>query len=323
MTDTIQTPTRPAADAPTDPEQQLPTAPAPAPAPAAAVAAAAAAAEDVAVVAAVPRRRRVLLHGRGLFGLLLVGAILLLGLFAPVLTPYGPTEQIPGANLLPASGRHPFGTDEVNRDVLTRALYGIRVDVLVVFVAVPLGALLGTAAGTLAALIRPADVAVQRVFDVILAFPPIILAIGVTAILGAGITPIFVVVVAVEIPYFGRLLRSSILTLRELPFVEAAEAIGASRWWILRRHILPNSAEPLFVQLALSMSIAVFLESAMSFLGIGVRPPEPSLGTIIADAVSDLDTAPMQAVGPLLLVTGFVLGFQLIAQAVGARRRIG
>lgn len=267
------------------------------------------------------RRRRALLHGRGLAGLVLVGVVFLLGMLAPLVAPYKPNAQIPDANLLSASLSHLFGTDQVDRDVLSRVLYGIRVDIVVVFVAVPIGALLGALAGVLATVVRPADVTVQRIFDVLLAFPPIILAIGLTAVIGTGIMPIVAVVIAAEVPVFGRLLRASVLKVRELPFVESAEVIGARRWWIMRRHVLPNAAEPILVQLALSMSVAIFLESAMSFLGIGVRPPQPSLGNIIADSVDNLDANPMFAVGPLLVVAVLVLGFQLIAQALGSHRR--
>lgn len=271
-----------------------------------------------------PRRHtvlRALLHGRGLAGLILVGVVFLAGLLAPVIAPFDLLTQLRDANLLAPSGHHLFGTDEVNRDVFSRALYGIRVDVIVVFVAVPIGALIGSLLGMIATMIRPADVAVQRIFDVLLSFPPVILAIGVTAVTGTGLFPVLLVVTFVEIPVFGRLVRASILKVRELPFVQSAEVIGASRTWIMRRHILPNAAEPLLVQLALSMSVAIFLESAMSFIGIGVRPPSPSLGSIIAGAVNYLDTNPMYAVGPLLIVTLLVLGFQLIAQAIGAQRR--
>ncbi|MBE7187088.1 ABC transporter permease [Jatrophihabitans endophyticus] len=269
-----------------------------------------------------PRHRRpALLRGRGLVGLLLVGIVFVLGLAAPLIAPYGPNVQIAHANLLSAGGSHLFGTDQLDRDVFSRVLYGIRVDVLVVFVAVPVGALLGSAFGVLATTFRPADVTVQRIFDTLLAFPPIIFAIGLTAITGTGLFPVMVVVVAVEIPVFGRLLRTAVLRVRELPFVEASEVTGAGRWWVMRRHVLPNAAEPLFVQLALSMSVAIFLESAMSFLGIGVRPPQPSLGSIIADSTGYLSSNAMFAVGPLLVVAVLVLGFQLIAQSVGAKRR--
>lgn len=276
--------------------------------------------------AAVPRRRRrplvsALLHGRGLVGLVLVGVILLAGLLAPLIAPFDPLAQLREANLVGASVHHLFGTDEVDRDVFSRALYGIRVDVIVVFVAVPIGALIGAAFGVFASMVRPADVPVQRLFDVLLSFPPVILAIGITAVTGTGLFPVLVVVTFVEIPVFGRLIRSTILKVRELPFVQSAEAIGSTRWEIMRRHILPNAAEPLFVQLALSMSVAIFLESAMSFIGIGIRPPQPSLGSIIAGSVNYLDTNPWYAVGPLVIVTLLVLGFQLIAQAIGASRR--
>lgn len=266
-------------------------------------------------------RPAALLHGRGLVGLILVGLIFAAGLLAPLIAPYRPTAQLAGANLVPAGLHHLFGTDEVDRDIFSRVLYGIRVDVIVVFVAVPIGALVGLVTGVLATIVRPADVAVQRAFDVILAFPPIILAIGFSAVLGTGLVPILIVVAAVEVPIFGRLVRSSILKVRELPFVQAAEVIGAGRWSIMWRHILPNAAEPLLVQLALSMSVAIFLESAMSFIGIGVRPPQPSLGNIIAGSVSQLSYNAMYAVGPLVVVGMLVLGFQLIAQAIGARRR--
>lgn len=267
------------------------------------------------------RRRFPLLRGRGLVGLLLVLLVFAAGLCAPWLTSYGPNEQIENANLLPSSWSHWLGTDAVNRDVLTRVLYGIRVDVLVAFIAVPLGAVIGALIGIASTLNSAADVVVQRVFDVLFAFPAIIFAIGLTAITGPGLRTVIIVVAAVEVPLFGRLLRTSILRVREQLYVQAAEVIGARRWWVLRRHVLPNAAEPIFVQLALSMSVAVFLESAMSFMGIGVRPPDPSLGSVISDSLDNLDINAMFAVGPLLAVGVLVLGFQLIAQAIGAHRR--
>ena len=120
---------------------------------------------------------------------------------------------------------------------------------------------------------------------------------------------------------FGRMVRGQVLAVRELPYVESAQVIGAGPWWVLRTHVLPNALEPLGVQVALSMSVAVFVESAMSFVGIGVRPPEPSLGSIIADAVPNLDANPAFAIGPLAVVAALVLGFLLVAQALGRARR--
>lgn len=260
-------------------------------------------------------------HGQGLAGLALVSAVVLLGLLAPLLTPYGPLEQIPGANLLGPSSAHWFGTDEANRDIFSRTMHGIRINLVIVFAAVAVGAVVGTTLGLLSSLNKWADLAAQRAFDVVLAFPALILAIALSAVIGSGAVTVGIVIVVVEVPAFGRLARASALRIRELPFVESAEVIGAGRWWTLRRHILPNAAEPLGVQIALSLSIAVFIEGAMSFIGVGVQPPNPSLGAIISGSVANLDANPMYAVGPLLVVTALVLGFLLIAQALGHRRR--
>ncbi|WP_329412914.1 ABC transporter permease [Nocardia vinacea] len=261
--------------------------------------------------------------GQGLLGLSLVVVIALAGILAGVLALYDPIVQIPGANLLGPSGDHWLGTDHLNRDVFARVLYGIRIDLIIVFVAVPLGALAGALAGLLASSNPVADVVAQRIFDVILAFPSLIFAIALAAITGPGIHAVIAVIIAVEIPVFGRQIRTAILQVREQPFVEAAEVIGAGSWWNLRKHVLPNVVEPLSVQLALSMSVAVFVEGAMSFIGIGVRPPDPSLGSIIAESISNLDANAAFAIGPLVVVAGLTLGFLLIAQALGRARRIG
>jgi peptide/nickel transport system permease protein len=268
--------------------------------------------------------RRAVVHGvvrgRGLVGLVLVALVLLAGALAPLLAPYGPTEQIPGANLVGPSGAHLFGTDEVNRDILSRTLFGIRADLVVVFVAVPLGALVGALVGLVSTLFRAADVIAQRIFDVVLAFPVLILAILLTAIRGPGLLTITFVIVVAEIPVFGRLVRSAVLTVREMPYVEASQVIGAGRGWVLRRHVLPNVLEPVIVQLALSMSVAVFVEGAMSFLGIGVRPPAPSLGSLVRDGTRNMYESPFFAVGPLVVVVALVLGFLLVAQSLSRAR---
>lgn len=264
-----------------------------------------------------------LLHGRGLVGTVLVGLVVLAGLAAPLLAPHPPLAQIPGANLLGPGAAHWFGTDEVNRDVLSRALYGIRTDVLIIAAAVPLGAVIGSLAGLVSSLSGVTDVLAQRTFDLLLAFPVLILGIATAAVIGPGAITVIVVITVAEIPIFGRLLRGAALRVREMPYVEAAAVVGAGRWWLLRRHVLPNAVEPVGVQLAVSLSVAVFVESAMSFIGIGVLAPEPSLGSIIADSVSVLYVNPGMAFGPLAVVTALVLGFLLMAQALAAGRRIG
>lgn len=260
-------------------------------------------------------------RGRGLLGAVLVLVVVALGLLAPLLTSYGPTEQIPGANLLPPSSEHWLGTDELNRDVFSRVLHGIRVDLLIVFAAVPVGAATGILLGLVSSLWSLADVVAQRVFDVVLAFPVLILGITLTAALGAGVSTIAVVIIVSEIPVFGRLVRTSVLTIRSLPYVESSVVMGASNGWLIRRHLLPNSWEPMVVQLGVSMSVAVFIEGAMSFLGLGVRPPRPSLGSLARDGIRLVFESPVYVVGPLVLVGMLTLGFLLLSQAVSAAHR--
>lgn len=269
-----------------------------------------------------PHALSALYRGRGLVGTVLVGVVVLAGLAAPLLAPYDPLAQIPGANLLPASGAHWLGTDEVNRDVFSRTLYGILANLSIIAVAVPLGAVTGGLVGLVSSLSAAVDVVAQRVLDVLLAFPVLILGIALAAVLGPGTTAVVVVIVLAEIPIFGRLVRGAALRVREMPYVEAATVVGAGRWWVLCRHVLPGAAEPAGVQVAVSLSVAVFVEGAMSFIGIGVRPPDPSLGSIVADSVLYLDVNPAMALGPLAVVTMLTLGFLLVAQALAAGRRV-
>lgn len=276
---------------------------------------------DAEAIAGRPHLLRALLHGRGLVGVLMVAGVTLAGLLGPLLTPYGPVEQIRGASLTGISAGHWLGTDDLSRDTFTRLLYGIRIDLAIVFLCVPVGAALGTLIGLVTAWWDWLDTLTQRVFDLLLAFPALILAILVAALYGPGLPVVVVVIIAVELPVFGRLARTSVRTLRERPFVEAARVAGASPLWLLRKHILPNSGEPLLVQLAVSMSVAVFIEGALSFLGLGVRPPHPSLGSMISQGVTLLYEAPLVALAPLGVVVVLVLGLLLVSQALSEADR--
>ncbi|MER7705886.1 ABC transporter permease [Kitasatospora sp. NPDC097605] len=262
-----------------------------------------------------------LLTARGLTGLALVGTIALAGLLAPLLTDHDPNAQGPLA-LAGPSADHPLGTDDLGRDLLSRVLHGITTDLALTVGAVPVGALLGCSLALLSATHRWADTAVQRVFDLVLAFPGMILALAVTAVLGPGRWPVFIVIAIAEVPLFGRQLRSGILVQREREYALAARVGGASRARVLLRHVLPNAVDPLIVQSAVALSVGVFIEGAMSFLGLGVRPPEPTLGSILSQSVGYLATHPTFAAAPLAATTALVLGFTLIAEALnrGIRR---
>ncbi|WP_338702371.1 ABC transporter permease [Streptomyces sp. Q6] len=263
-----------------------------------------------------------LLTPRGIVGLVLVGGIALAGLLAPLLAPASPTAQSADSLTGLLAAGHPLGTDDLGRDVLSRVLYGIRSDLWIIAAAVPLGALLGVGLALAATTARVVDTVVQRIFDLIFAFPGLVLALAVTAIVGPGAGTVVLVVALAEIPVFGRQLRAAILVHREREYAVAAAVGGASRQRVLVRHILPNAADPLIVQIAVSLSVAVFIEGGMSYLGVGVVAPAPSLGNILASAVGHLGDTPSLALVPLAVVTLLVLGLSLLAEALnqGVRR---
>jgi peptide/nickel transport system permease protein len=249
-------------------------------------------------------------------GLAIVAVLFALGILAPWIAPHGVDAQS-SDSFAGVSAAHLLGTDEFGRDVLTRVLFGIRQDVVVAGLAVPIGALLGTVLGLLCGLHRVVDSIVQRVFDVTLAFTALVLGVAVSATaVGPGMAAIVITCVVVNVPLFGRLTRSAVQAQRSRDYVVAAEVIGASRTRVLLRHILPNALDTLIVQAALSLSMAVFIEGAMSFVGIGIRPPSPSLGSLLRTSVTFLNQNPWYAVGPIIVVTALVLGFNLIADGL-------
>lgn len=276
------------------------------------------AAESVAGVQLTVRvRRRPVLYGSPMAtaGLVILAVLLLAGLLAPLIAPYAPNTQTDQALALPGAG-HLLGTDELGRDVFSRMLYGIREDALAILVAVPIGALAGVALGLLSGLARWLDTILQRLFDVMLAFTALIAGVTVASIIGPGLTAVMVTIVIVNIPLFGRLTRTAVLSLRHRDYVVAAEVIGMSPRRVLLRHVLPNGVDPLIVQLALSVSMAVFIEGAMSFIGLGVLLPQPSLGNMLQESVNYLGKNPYYALGPMLAVILLVMGCQLVADGL-------
>lgn len=271
------------------------------------------------VAASTKRAERLRVFARpGLtIGLILVIVLLMAGVLAPLIAPASPIAQ--GRDSLAGpSAAHLLGTDEYGRDVFSRVLYGLRQDVFAALVAVPIGAAIGIVAGLAGGLARWIDTAMQRLFDVMLSFTALVMGVTVAAILGSGRPAVMLTIALVNIPLFGRLTRSSVVGQRQREYVIAAAIVGNGPVRVLARHILPNGLEPLIVQFALSMSTAVFIEGAMSYVGIGIRPPDPSLGSLLQGSVNFLSQDPWYAIGPLLAVTLLVLGFQLIADGLTA-----
>lgn len=276
-------------------------------------------ADRIGAAAARPERSRwgrALRYPETVAGLTIVTVLFAVGILAPWIAAYGADAQS-SDSFAGMSSAHLLGTDEFGRDVFSRVLFGIRQDVVVAGLAVPAGALLGTALGLLCGLHRLLDSVIQRAFDVMLAFTALVMGVAVSATaIGPGLTAIVVTVVLVNVPLFGRLTRSAVRAQRSRDYVVAAEVIGARPGRVLLRHILPNSLDALIVQAALSLSMAVFIEGAMSFVGIGIRPPSPSLGALLRSSTNFLSQNQWYALGPIVVVTALVLGFNLIADGL-------
>lgn len=261
--------------------------------------------------------RKLLRSPGAIVGALLVGAIASAALLAPFLAYADPLAQNLALQTAPPSLQHPLGTDKLGRDVFSRILYGARISIRIGFVAVGLAITLGTAIGALAGYARGrVDEVLMGAMDVMLAFPPIILAIGITTILGPSITNLMIAVGVVYIPQYARLARSSVLAIKETEFVEAARALGASSAVILGRHILPNILAPLLVQATLGIATAELEAAGLSYLGLGARPPAPEWGAMLSDARDYWLSAPWALIFPGLSITALVLGFNLLGDGL-------
>jgi|SRR5581483_1941765 len=259
-----------------------------------------------------------LLHDRAaMTGLALVGLMAALAMAAPLLAQQDPTAQTLAQRLAPPSRQHLFGTDNLGRDVFARVLYGGRISLRVGLVAVLLGAVTGTLLGLVAGYSgRLADTVISRAMDIVLAFPSTLLAIAIVAARGPGLQNTMLAVGAVSVPIYARLMRASVLALKERDFVLAARCTGASGSRILFRHILPNGLSPLIVQATLGIATAIIEAAALGFLGLGAQPPAPEWGLMLTDARNFLLNAPWAMLFPGLAIMLTVLGFNLFGDGL-------
>lgn len=261
--------------------------------------------------------RRFWRNTAGATGMLIVIGSLLVALFAPVLQPHDPTHIYRGMNLKPPSQEHLMGTDELGRDLLSRIVSGTRVSVQVGIVAVVIGAVGGVLLGLLSGYMgRVVDAAIMRVMDVLFAFPAILLALATVALLGPNLMNVMIVIGFVYMPRFARVVRASVLSIKELDFVVAAQASGASTPRILFRHVLPNCMAPLIVEVSLGFSRAVLTEATLSFLGLGIQPPDPSLGSMLNASRRFMEIAPWTVVFPAIAIMVLVLGLNLMGDGL-------
>mgnify|MGYP003335469258 CR=1 FL=1 len=259
-------------------------------------------------------------------GAVIVGLALLAALVGPWLTPFDPAAQELPLRLAAPSTAHPCGLDELGRDILARVLAGARISFLVGLTVVTVSAVIGTMLGALAGYVggRVDDV-ISRVIDVLLAFPGLLLAIALVAVLGPSLANVLFALTVIGWVGYARLVRGQVLRAREFEYVTAARALGAGTWRILTRHVLPSALPPLMVQATLGMAGAILSEAALSFLGLGVQPPTPSWGSMINGGRVHLLDAPHLTVFPGLFLAVVVLGFNFLGDglrdALDPRRR--
>jgi len=250
-------------------------------------------------------------------GFVIILFFIAVAVFAPLITQY-PYDE---GNLLdknkPPSAEHWFGTDYNGRDVFTRVVYGARISLWVGTFSVLGSIVVGTALGLLAGYYgRWIDMLISRIFDVMLAFPSILLAIAIVAILGPSLQNALIAISIINVPTFGRLVRSRVLSLKEEEFVMAARALGMKDSRIILNHILPNSLAPIIVTGTLGIATAIIEAAALGFLGLGAQPPEPEWGKMLADSRQYIQKAPWNLIFPGLSIMLTVLGFNLIGDGL-------
>lgn len=248
---------------------------------------------------------------------LVLAAVVLIALTASWIAPYGVNDvDVPQALRAP-SGAHWMGTDELGRDVLSRVLVAVQASMKVAVVSVTFAAIVGVTLGVLAGYRGGwLDTVVMRIVDVMFAFPVLLLALAIVAVLGPGLTTTILAIGVVYIPIFARVARASTLSVRVEPYVAVSRTMGSGPGYILTRHILPNITGPLIVQTSLSLAFAILSEAALSFLGLGLQPPQPSLGRMIFDSQGFVTLAWWMAVFPGLAIFVIVLACNLLGDGL-------
>jgi len=251
------------------------------------------------------------------FAAVVLGVTLVVAVFAPWLAPYDPVKTKPWDSLHPPSSKYWLGADRLGRDQLSRLIYGARVSLLIgvggVSIAVCLGIMIGVTAGWYSGMW---DEVLMRLMDGLSAFPSLLLALALVAITGGTVVNIILVVGVVGTPWVARVIRSQVLSLREREFIVAVRGLGASPGRIMLKHLIPNCLAPVIVQASLSIAAAILLEAALSFLGVGVKPPTPTWGGMLRHAFETVSQAPWLTVSPGVVIFLVVLAFNFFGDAL-------
>jgi peptide/nickel transport system permease protein len=260
--------------------------------------------------------QRLMHHRLFLLGLALCGIIAVVAVLAPWITSVDPNKLAMRAKFRPPDSTYIFGTDNFGRSLWSRVVWGAQLSMVIGSSVVAINAVLGTAIGAAAGYFRRVDNILMRINDALMAFPAVLLAIAVTAVLGPSVNDVIIALGIVYTPRTARIVRASVIVLREMEYVQAAVAAGAGHWRILRRHILPNALAPLIVQLSFLFAYAVLTEATLSFLGVGAVPPTPTWGNIMAEGRQYMVDAPwiIAIPGAALMIT--VLGLNLLGDGL-------
>jgi peptide/nickel transport system permease protein len=268
-------------------------------------------------VKASPALRRLARHGGARFGAVVVVVFAAVAILAPWVAPYDPEAIALNRNLAAPSWGHPFGTDSLGRDVLSRTIWGARISLTIGFVSVGLAMVGGIPLGALSAWAGGwTDRLLMRSADVLISFPTLLLAIVVITIFGPGLGHAMLAIGIAQVPLYARLTRAAVLRIKVQHFVGAARASGAGEWRIVARHVLPNCLPPLLVQSTLLFATAILSAAYLGFLGLGAQPPTPEWGTMLAKARDFLRTAPHVSIFPGLTILVTVLGLNLLGDGL-------
>lgn len=259
---------------------------------------------------------RIARHRAIVIGGFLVLVVALVALGADFVAPFDPLKNDFRARLQPPSGLHWFGTDHFGRDILSRVIFGGRLSLEIGLFVVVMTGVFGTLIGGIAGYFRAFDNPIMRLMDALMAFPAILLAITVSATLGASLTNVVIALSVATTPHTARIVRASVLVVREMQYVEAARALGATDLRILVRHVLANSLAPLIVRLTFVFATAILAEAVLSYIGVGPPPPAPTFGNIIANGRDFMVEAPWVTVFPGLAIIACVLGLNLLGDGL-------
>lgn len=260
--------------------------------------------------------RRLFRNRAILFGAIILLVVLLAAILAPWIAPYAPNKLSIVNKLKAPSLTHFFGTDEFGRDIFSRAIYAGRISLLVSLGVVCISTVLGVILGVAAGFFRKLDAPISRLLDAMMSFPDILLAIALVAALGPSLTTVILALGITYAPRLARIVRGSTLVLRELPYIEAAVAMGLPTWQVLTRHVLLNLASPILVQATFVFASAMLAEASLSFLGVGVSTDMPTWGTMLASGREYMNNAPWLMVFPGLAIVFSVLALQLLGDGL-------